>query len=161
MVKLKEEELALIASQLALEPQNTTDLGEKEAEILAKWKNNWLGDERWLDILVNGDPEYKRDRFLEMKYDKALAKHRSYAAGGEIGKTAGAVAPLTGLGVIEKQVEEQKRRVDELRVMREAALNSLAAVQGGDLTSGESLPGVVAEKKGLPVNFTRHLVHFL
>lgn len=127
-----------------------------EDEILRKWRNNWLGDQRWLDILLSGDPEHMRDRFFELSFEKALAKHHHFKNG-----LVGAVNGEVSLRALEKQVQEQKCRLKELRQMRE---ETLRAGLGLDLSIS---PGAGAEtetrieKKDLRVVFDQHQVGIL
>lgn len=94
-----------------------------------------------------------RDRFFELSFEKALTKHHHFKNG------------LVGMGdrdvslqALEKQVQDQKSRLRELRQMREAALRFVP--EFGPATS----PRVVAEvetqarKNYLKVVFDQHEV---
>lgn len=124
-------------------------------EVLRKWRNNWLGDQRWLNILLEGDPGYMRDQFFELPFEKALAKHHHFK-NGLVGMGNGEVS----LRVLEKQVQEQNNRLRELRQMREAALKTALNL---DLTTSAGTKSEIearAEKKNPRVVFDQHEVSF-
>lgn len=123
---------------------------------MQKWRNNWLGDQRWLDILLRGDPEHMRDRFFELPFEKALAKHHHFKNGlletvnGEI-----------SLRALEKQVQEQKSRLGELQQMRQETLragpSSAVTISPKKGTNRE----IRVEGKDLRVVFDQHEVGIL
>ena len=105
-----------LARPIADETQKPLHRGYEE-DILRKWKNNWLGDQRWLDILLQGDPEFTRDQFFELPFGKALAKHHHFKNG-----SGGVGGGSISLRALEKQVQEQKTRLGELRKLRRDTL---------------------------------------
>lgn len=152
----KEAQISILSESLA---QPTPDKSSKvlprgyEDEVLRKWRNNWLGDQRWLDILLRGDPEHMRDRFFELPFEKALAKHHHFKNG-----LIGAVNGEVSLRALEKQVQEQKSRLKELRQIREEVLG--AGPSSGVTISpktGTDMETRVEEKK-LRVVFDQHQV---
>ena len=136
------------------------DLGEDE--VTSKWTNNWLGGDRWLGILLHGDSEFHKDKLLELGYEKAIAKHQSFIEGEDIGKAAASTVPAVGLKALEKQVEEQKKRVGELRKMREWATKSLGEVRGEPQDVAEKIQMgrdvSSPQSRGLHIIFGHHLV---
>ena len=155
LLKQREIDLLRVSSQFPLDPIVSSDTADDD--VISKWTNNWLGDDRWLDILVKGDSEFYKDKLLEMSPEKALAKQHLFTNDDKVGKTSRNVLPLTGLKGLETQVEEQKRRVCELRVIREEALKSLGDVKAKSQDIVET-EGDVPKKNCLQVAFNRHLV---
>ena len=158
-MKQKEADLLRVSAQTPPEPLAASDLSLGEVEVSSKWTNNWLGDDRWLDVLLKGDPDFQRDRLLEVGYDKAIVRHHSLVEDDGTGKSTNVVSP-TGLGALEKQVEEQKKRVIELKKLREGALKSLGEVREVKQEASEnSTTDIRADsRKGLQVSFNRHMV---
>lgn len=155
----KEAQISIISESLV---QSTSEKSPQvfprgyEDEILRKWRNNWLGDQRWLDILLRGDPEYMRDRFFELPFEKALARHHHFKNG-----LIGAVNGEVSLRALEKQVQEQKSRLRELRQIREEALRAGPSldVMVSPKTGTEAETRL--EKKDLRVVFDQHQVGIL
>ncbi|KAF8477179.1 HAUS augmin-like complex subunit 6 N-terminus-domain-containing protein [Kalaharituber pfeilii] len=158
LLKEKEANLLRLASEYPPHSEDPNAARQGEVEIVAKWINNWLGDERWLDVLSKGDPDFKRDKLLEMGYDKALARHRNFIEDDHMGKATAATASTAGLKNLEKQVEEQKKRVSELKKLRESAMKSLGQVKtelyGDQETSTQD--AAPPTRDGLQVTFRDH-----
>lgn len=94
-----------------------------------------------------------RDRFFELPFEKALAKHHHFKNG-----LIGAVNGEVSLRALEKQVQEQKSRLKELRQIREEVLR--AGPSSGVTISpktGTDMETRVEEKK-LRVVFDQHQV---
>lgn len=125
-----------------------------EEDVLRKWRNNWLGDQRWLEILLKGDPEYMRDQFFELPFHKALSKHHHFK-NGLVGVRNGDVSLLA----LEKQVQEQNNRLRELRHIREETLRTTPRFDSTNLP-GKAKAGSDAqnEKTYLKVVFDQHQV---
>lgn len=137
------------------EAQKTLPRGYEE-EVLRKWRNNWLGDEQWLDILLKGDSGYMRDQFFELPFEKALAKHHLFK-NGFVGIGNGEVS----LRALEKQVQEQKSRLKELRQMREAALGINLTLNTTTFPRTEVTAEAEVGKRDLKVVFDQHQVRLL
>ncbi|OAL48096.1 hypothetical protein IQ07DRAFT_682197 [Pyrenochaeta sp. DS3sAY3a] len=46
-------------------------VSQKEAEALKKQlKDNWIGNQKWLDVMLHGDDVQKEDAFLRSRFDK-------------------------------------------------------------------------------------------
>lgn len=164
--RLLEEKEAAVAAMVEMIPSEEEEAAAAEAEkpekrsrprgyeenIRRKWENNWLGDPRWLDIILNGDPESTRDRFLELPFEQAW-ENRQYFESGTMAAT-----PAVSLKGLENQVAEQRRRVAEIRKLRELSLTGVSSpVKSGAMSPGKMAPGEQKEKKkGLGVEFTRH-----
>jgi hypothetical protein len=153
----KELQISVISetlSQLTTRDQPTILPRGYEEEVLRKWRNNWLGDQRWLEILLKGDPEYMRDQFFELPFHKALSKHHHFK-NGLVGVRNGDVSLLA----LEKQVQEQKNRLRELRQIREEALRATPRFDSttlpGKAKAGSDAPN---EKTYLKVVFDQHQV---
>lgn len=154
---LLDERHALVASmteQFTDVKRVQTRTKVQEDCIQNKWQNNWLGDPRWLDIILNGDPELTRDRFLELPFEKALETHRDFMEGGVATDTMLGNVSLKGL---ERQVAEQRRRVEEIRRLREQTLAGLPMLRPGTGSPSRSTGNNSIEKrKGLKVEFKNH-----
>ncbi|KAI5783846.1 HAUS augmin-like complex subunit 6 N-terminus-domain-containing protein [Peziza echinospora] len=151
-LKQREAELELSASHLPPDAANLEGNSQQEEDIIAKWKNNWLGDTRWLDILFDGNSDGRRDKLLESGYDRAFAKYKNISQEG-----SGKASSASGLVGLERQVEEQRTRVGELRKLRESAMKSLAEIKGTELElQSDESPETKDTPKGLGVIFSRH-----
>ena len=106
---------------------------------------------------MKGDSEFYKDKLLEMSFEKALATHHLLTNDDRVVKTSRNVLPLASLKALETQVEEQKRRVCELRTIREEALKSLGDVKAKSQDTVET-EGDVVQKNCLQVTFNRHTV---
>ncbi|KAA8893814.1 HAUS augmin-like complex subunit 6 N-terminus-domain-containing protein [Sphaerosporella brunnea] len=125
------------------EPKPKRPKGYEES-IRKKWENNWLGDPRWLGIILNGDPESTRDRFLELPFEQALG-NQHYFAEGRV-----APPPAISLKGLENQVAEQRRRVEEIRRLRELSTTGVSSA------SPSKAAAQAVGNKGLRVEFTKH-----
>ncbi|KAL7275227.1 hypothetical protein RUND412_001842 [Rhizina undulata] len=151
LLNIKESEIAALTQKLF---KNThDDIPKKlprgyESEILSRWRNNWLGDQRWLDIILNGDPEFARDRLLELPFDKALAKHHHF----KDGLVFGSGVSLSGL---ERQIKQQQDRIAELRKLKDHISRSSPMVNNKtpEIEVEKEKP---IEKKGFQVEFDKH-----
>lgn len=148
-----------MSARLPVETAVPGDSGLEEDEVASKWINNWLGDDRWREVLLHGDSEFHRDKLLELGFAKALARHQSFI---DVGNMPAITLPVAGLKGLEKQVEEQKKRVGELRKLREGATKSLGKVRDGhqNILEAASVAANPAKPqiKGIHVVFNRHLV---
>jgi hypothetical protein len=131
------------------EPQPKRPRGYEET-IRRKWENNWLGDPRWLDIILNGDPESTRDRFLEMPFEQAYENQHYFAEGRVASPSA---VSLKGL---ENQVAEQRRRVAEIRRLRELSQSGTSSPVKSSASPSKVASAQMTEKRGLKVEFTKH-----
>jgi hypothetical protein len=127
-----------------------------EEDVLRKWRNNWLGDPRWLDILLKGDPEFTRDQFFELPFEKALTKHYHFK-NGLIGPKSGDVS----LKALEKQVQEQRMRLGELRQLRREALRASSIMRTSSPVKPAAEADEQTEKKEHKVIFEQHQVSIL
>ncbi|CCX09727.1 Similar to hypothetical protein [Tuber melanosporum Mel28]; acc. no. XP_002838637 [Pyronema omphalodes CBS 100304] len=155
----REEKVREMEERVRVQEEEDRDREEKETQtkrsktyeenVIRKWKNNWLGDPRWLDIILNGDPEATRDRFLELGFEQAFENQEYFRE--ERDKETTKIS-LKGL---DDQVAEQRRRVEEIRRLRELS---------GGLTSKAPVspvkPAMVQEteekKRGIKIEFTEH-----
>jgi hypothetical protein len=133
------------------ETESTTYPLGFEDRIHSKWRNNWLGDPKWLEIILNGDTESTRDKFLELSFEQAFTNQRHFRDGGMGVSLAGKIS-LKGL---ERQVDEQRNRVQKMRRLREQSLRGLPS-RSGAASPGKASPAKRVEKKGLPVEFAKH-----
>ncbi|RPB26029.1 hypothetical protein L211DRAFT_71691 [Terfezia boudieri ATCC MYA-4762] len=161
LLRDRETELRRISPQLPQESVIIQDSDLGEDEVTSKWTSNWLGEDRWLEVLLHGDSEFYKDKLLELGYEKAIAKHQLFLGGDGIGKAAASTVSAVGLKAFEKQVEEQKKRVGELRKMREGATRSLGEVrcEPQDVTEKIPMRGDVPspQSRGLHITFGHHL----
>lgn len=120
---------------------------EKAAEdtVRRRWKTNWLGDPRWLEIVLDGDSEEVRDRMLEGSFSEALQR---------VGETP-PPPPSVSLKGLENQVEEQRKRVAEIRKLRELT-TGVAVVTSGAALKLVPPPAPAADRMGLHVEFRKH-----
>lgn len=150
LLDTKEQEIA------ALEESISEDLPEAEEprkvnrgyeeNIRTKWKNNWLADTRWLDIILDGDPDATRDQFLETNFETALEKQDRFR------DTGSAERGGVNLKELDKKVKMQQERVREIKMMREK-IGGLGGPQGSPRKNDTIR---VAQKKGLKVEFKKH-----
>ena len=153
----KEAQIAAIAEtlpeQLEAEAENEKLQPRRpkgyEESIRRRWENNWLGDSRWLDILINGDTESTRDRFLEMPFEQALEKQQYF-------KDAMA-SNLSAIGLrgLDNQVAEQRRRVEEIRKLREQTLD-VGGRSASYPSKATATPMKPTNVKPIKIEFTRH-----
>lgn len=127
-----------------------------EDEVSRKWRNNWLGDHRWLDILLRGDPEHMRDRFFELPFEKALAKHHHFKNG-----LLETVNGEVSLRALEKQVQDQKSRLGGLQQMRQEALRAGPSSAVTIFPTKGTDRETQVEEKDLKVAFDQHQVGIL
>ncbi|CUS09529.1 unnamed protein product [Tuber aestivum] len=126
-----------------------------EEDVLRKWRNNWLGDQRWLDILLQGDPEFTREQFFELPFERALTKHHHFR-GGLGGVRSGEIS----LKALEKQVQDQKRKLGELRQLRRDHLETIPHASPQSTQKAASAESEKKAEKPLKVAFGRHqLLH--
>lgn len=87
---------------------------EREAASIKKQlKDNWIGDQKWLDTLLHGDAVEANDAFMTMQFDDVW----SLVEGG--GKLEDA-APDTGLlEDLQSRVQQQQSRLERWRVYYE------------------------------------------
>jgi len=124
-----------------------------EESVRRKWENNWFGDRRWLDIILNGDPESTRDHFLELGFEDAFENQRYFTEG-----RAASVARVSLKG-LENQVVEQRRRVEEIRKLREQTLSGgVSPSKRRTASPSEAANAESEERKGLKVEFTKHQI---
>ena len=162
LLEEKEAAIAAMAEMIPSEEEEAAAATEKpeqmsrprgyEESIRRKWENNWLGDPRWLDIILNGDPESTRDRFLELPFEQAW-ENRQYFESGTMAATQ--AVSLKGL---ENQVAEQRRRVAEIQKLRELSLTGTSSPTMPDAASPskQAVEEQKEKKKGLGVEFKRH-----
>ena len=123
--------------------------------VRAKWRSNWLGDPRWLDILLGGDPEVGRDRFLDLNFEEAFDNQHLFAPG--------RVAPAAAVSLrgLDNQVAEQRRRVEEICKLREQSLGGGLSPHPKSRTASPTKSAAAgseqAEARGPPkVEFAKH-----
>lgn len=154
----KETEISALSQSLtrssAEDTQKSLPRGYEE-DVLRKWRNNWLGDQRWLDILLQGDPEFTREQFFELPFEKALAKHHHFK-GGPGGARSGEIS----LKALEQQVQDQKRKLGELRQLRRDHLETIPHAYSQLAPKAASTEGEKKAEKPLKVAFGRHQVRY-
>jgi len=155
---LDTKEIEILALSQSLTRSSTEDTQKSlprgyEEDVLRKWRNNWLGDQRWLDILLQGDPEFTREQFFELPFEKALAKHHHFK-GGPGGARNGEIS----LKALEQQVQDQKRKLGELRQLRRDHLETTPHVYSQSTPKAASTEGEKEAEKPLRVSFGRHQV---
>lgn len=94
-----------------------------------------------------------RDRFFELPFEKALAKHHHFKNG-----LVGAVNGEVSLRALEKQVQEQKSRLRELQQMREETLRTRPSLGITAISGTGTETKTRTEKKDLRVVFDQHQV---
>lgn len=122
-------------------------VSQKEAEAVKKQlKDNWIGNEKWLDIMLHGDDVQAEDAFLSSRFDKVW-----YMV--ETGKSMGDAATETGLlENLQKRVAEQQERLQKWKAF------------GEELRRDTSKPTEKTEKVSAGVKnfkFDDHLQHQL
>lgn len=94
-----------------------------------------------------------RDRFFELSFEKALAKHYHFKNG-----LVGAVNGEVSLRALEKQVQEQKYRLKELRQMREETARARPGLDISVSPRAGAETETRIEKKDPRVVFDQHQV---
>ncbi|KAI5776361.1 HAUS augmin-like complex subunit 6 N-terminus-domain-containing protein [Geopyxis carbonaria] len=149
----KEVEIAAISKVLSEaepeEPPKATRRGYEEA-IRAKWRNNWLGDPKWLEIILNGDPDAGRDHLMEWPFERAIEKHHYF----KNGQSMPSIPGVASLKELDKKVELQQQRVAEMRKLREMAGFSSTRPNTKSPSKSDGVERV--EKKGLKLEFKLH-----
>ncbi|KAG9192511.1 hypothetical protein G6011_11245 [Alternaria panax] len=86
----------------------------KEANAVKKQlEDNWIGDQKWLDVMLRGDNVQAEDAFLNSRFDKVL--HMV-----EKGRNLEEVAPETGLlENLQARVQEQQERLQKWKAFHE------------------------------------------
>ncbi|CAZ82828.1 unnamed protein product [Tuber melanosporum] len=153
----KETEISALSQSLirssAEDTQKSLPRGYEE-DVLRKWRNNWLGDQRWLDILLQGDPEFTREQFFELPFEKALTKHEHFKSG-PVSARSGEIS----LRALEQQIQDQKRKLGELRQLRQDHIETIPHANPQPTPKAVSAEGTET-KKQLKVAFSRHqLLH--
>ena len=165
LLDAKEAEIVAMAEQLSTPgvdddpdaqppPRRRRRPATYDESVRAKWRSNWLGDPRWLDILLDGDPEVARDRFLDLGFEEAFDNQRLFAPG--------RVAPAAAVSLrgLDSQVAEQRRRVEEIRKLREQSLGGgLSPPPKSRTASPAKSPAAgseQAEARGPKVEFAKH-----
>lgn len=120
-----------------------------EENIRNKWKNNWIGEPQWLDILLNGDPESTRDHLLELPFDQALQTHHCYTGNGISGPKG-----IASLKELENKVRFQQDRVERMRQLKDRIGFSAVPAKVSPM---KVIPSREKDKRGLKVTFRRHL----
>ena len=96
---------------------------QREAETVKKQlKDNWIGNQKWLDVMLYGDNVQAEDAFLNSRFDKVWRMVES-------GRKIGEVATETGLlENLQLRVNEQQERLqkwkDFTREMQEDVADS-------------------------------------
>jgi hypothetical protein len=87
---------------------------QKEANAVKKQlKDNWIGNQTWLDVMLRGDNVQAEDAFLNSRFDKVW--HMV-----EKGKKLEEVAPETGLlESLQARVQEQQERLQKWKAFHE------------------------------------------
>jgi hypothetical protein len=158
MLDEKEAEIAAMAEKIpdneeeAEKPEEPKSKRQRDYEesTRRKWENNWLGDPRWLDLMLNGDPEPKRDRFLELSFEQAYENKHYFA------EARAAPPPAISLKGLENQVAEQRRRVAEIRRLRELTTAGAPSPVKSSSSPSKRASAQAEEKKGLKIEFTKH-----
>jgi hypothetical protein len=87
---------------------------QKEANAIKKQlKDNWVGNQKWLDVMLRGDNVHAEHAFLNSRFDKVW--HMV-----EKGKKLEEVAPETGLlENLQARVQEQQERLQKWKAFHE------------------------------------------
>ncbi|RYN44362.1 hypothetical protein AA0114_g10032 [Alternaria tenuissima] len=102
-------------------------VSQKEANAVKKQlKDNWIGNQKWLDVMLRGDNVQAEDAFLTSRFDKVW--HMV-----ENGRKLDEVAPETGLlENLQARVHEQQERLQKWKAFHE----ELQKDESGKETSG-------------------------
>jgi hypothetical protein len=89
-------------------------VSQKEADTVKKQlKDNWIGNQQWLDIMLHGDHVQAEDAFLNSRFDKVW--HMV-----EKGRKLEDVAPETGLlENLQSRVQEQQDRLQKWKTFHQ------------------------------------------
>lgn len=122
--------------------------GITEDEKLEVWRlvrNNWAGNERWMETLLHGDSNTRRDGLLSTPFDKVWRRVQ-----------AGRLSELDdrGSGLMEQldsRVRMQRERLQKWEGFRKSMLGD------GPVKKGPSAAEQSRAKVGLGLRFTEHL----
>ncbi len=87
---------------------------QKEVESVKKQlKENWVGDQKWLDVLLRGDNAQNGDGFLNNRFERVW---QNVEAGKDLGHAASGSGLLQNL---QQRVEEQQERLEKWKKFSE------------------------------------------
>ncbi|KAF5849659.1 hypothetical protein GGP41_005143 [Bipolaris sorokiniana] len=93
-------------------------VSQKEAEAVKRQlKDNWIGNQKWLNVMLHGEETHTGDAFLNTRFDKVW-----YMV--EKGRKLEDVAPETGLlENLQSRVQEQQERLQKWKDFHEELQN--------------------------------------
>jgi hypothetical protein len=93
---------------------NKSVVPQKEADAIKKQlKENWIGDQKWLDVMLHGEDVQRDAVFLESAFDKVW---RIVEQGGRL---EDAVPEIGLLDTLQLRVDEQKKRLEKWKNFHE------------------------------------------
>ena len=145
----KEHELADRARQLKEASQHRSEVdtpGKAAEECKDQLKNHWLGDKKWVDIIVQGHPYARDESLLETSFNKVWSNVRN-------GTNANATATSgrTLLADLEIRVAGQQARLGRWKKFQEDMKENAAS---RDVPLRANLNP--KQEKGLGLEFRRH-----
>lgn len=89
-------------------------VSQKEADAVKKQlKDNWIGNQKWLDVMLHGDDVQSGDAFLSSRFDKVWRMV-------EAGRKLEDVVPEAGLlESLQSRVQEQQDRLEKWKVFHD------------------------------------------
>jgi hypothetical protein len=95
-----------------------TAVSQKEAEVVKKQlQDNWIGEQKWLDVMLHGDQVQAENAFLGSRFDKVWRVV-------EAGRDLEDAAPETGLlESLQSRVSEQEARLQKWKAFHDELRN--------------------------------------
>ncbi|KAK3898670.1 HAUS augmin-like complex subunit 6 N-terminus-domain-containing protein [Staphylotrichum tortipilum] len=113
-------------------------------EILQTVRNNWAGDERWMEALLYGDSKSHKDGVLSAPYDRVWRRVQS-------GRLAELEDTSSGLlEQLEHRVQGQRERLKKWQGFRQRVFGKTGSAPA------TKRPEPQAEPKGIDLRFTGH-----
>ncbi|KAH6634994.1 HAUS augmin-like complex subunit 6 N-terminus-domain-containing protein [Chaetomium sp. MPI-SDFR-AT-0129] len=117
---------------------------EKQREVCRAVRNNWTGDERWLEALLYGDSQSHKDGVLTAPYDRVWRRMQT-------GRLAELEDTFGGLvGQLEGRVRGQQERLQKWQGFRQRMFGKAGA---GSVRKGQEEQ---AKQRGIDLGFRAH-----
>ncbi|KAL5119216.1 hypothetical protein ACEQ8H_002927 [Pleosporales sp. CAS-2024a] len=115
---------------------------QREADAIKKQlKDNWIGNQKWLDVMLHGDDVQAGEAWLGSRFDKVW---RMVEHGRELQK----VTPETGLlENLQLRVQEQQDRLEKWRSFHETLKEQKAEQKAEPVDKSLGLPFIAKELK--------------
>ena len=151
---LSAKEKAIRKKREAAEAAKRSDQGkvisdDQKRKVFSAMRNNWTGDERWMEALLYGDSKSNKDGLLNAPYDRVWRRVQS----GRLAELEEASAGL--LSQLDSRVRSQQERLQKWQGFRQRMFGKA----GSQPTTEEQ--GQDAKQRGIDLGFKAHeALHF-